>query len=109
MLALGAPFPMVVLPVDGEFWMEGTYHVLSRDMNDRPIYPSIDMSRCTINEDNNSVLEYRKHFAGRVRMVYVMFQSVKYHFQSSFLILIQLYNIYLFKSNITNTRKMCET
>ena len=68
-LALGAPFPMVVLPVDGEFWMEGTYHVLSRDMNDRPIYPSIDMSRCTINEDNNSVLEYRKHFAGRVRMV----------------------------------------
>ena len=90
--------------------MEGTYHVLSRDMNDRPIYPSIDMSRCTINEDNSSVLEYRKHFAGRVRMVYVMFQSVKYHFQSSFLILlIQLYNIYLFKSNITNTRKMCET
>ena len=79
---------MVVLPVDGEFWMEGTYHVLSRDMNDRPIYPNIDMSRCTVNEDNNSVLEYRKHFAGRVRNVYVMFQRVKDHFEVLLLILI---------------------
>lgn len=66
-LALGAPFPMVVLPVDGEFWMEGTYHILSRDMEDRPLFPQIDMSRCTVNEETG-VLDYRRHFAGKEHM-----------------------------------------
>ena len=56
---------MVVLPVDGEYWMEGNYHVLSRDNNDRPIYPSIDMSRCSLDEDDN-MYNYRQNFAGKV-------------------------------------------
>ncbi|XP_057303969.1 rap1 GTPase-activating protein 1-like isoform X3 [Hydractinia symbiolongicarpus] len=63
-LALGAPYPMVVLPVDGEYWMEGNYHVLSRDTDDRPVFPSIDMSRCSVLEDN-SVYNYRRHFVGK--------------------------------------------
>ena len=56
---------MVVLPVDGEYWMEGTYHILSRDMDDRPIFPKLDLSRCMLSEDN-SVYNYRRNFVGKV-------------------------------------------
>lgn len=69
-LALGAPYPMVVLPVEGDYWMEGTYHVLSRDLYDRPIFPTIDRSRCILDEDQ-SVYTYRKHFAGKEHINYV--------------------------------------
>lgn len=51
--------------MDGEYWMEGNYHVLSRDTDDRPVFPSIDMSRCSVLEDN-SVYNYRRHFVGKV-------------------------------------------
>ena len=59
---------MIVLPVEGDYWMEGTYHILSRDMYDRPIFPTIDRSRCILDEDQ-SIYNYRRNFAGRVNFV----------------------------------------
>lgn len=61
--------------MDGEYWMEGTYHILSRDMNnERPIFPTVDMSLCSLTEDT-SVYNYRKNFAGKVGV----FLNLKFH------------------------------
>ena len=70
MLASGAPYPMVVLPVDGEYWMEGTNHVLTRDIRDRPMFPTIDLSKCQLTEDA-AAHEYRRHFLGKVSILVV--------------------------------------
>ncbi|XP_066911942.1 rap1 GTPase-activating protein 1-like isoform X4 [Clytia hemisphaerica] len=69
-LACGKPYPMVVLPVEGDYWMEGTYHILSRDMYDRPIFPTIDRSRCVL-DDDQTVYNYRRNFAGKEHTNYV--------------------------------------
>ena len=64
-LAVGPPYPMVVLPVEGDYWMEGTNHIEQRDMLNRSIMPKFDLSKCMVESDYTATV-YRKNFLGKV-------------------------------------------
>lgn len=63
-LERGPPYPMVLLPANGEYWMEGNSHVSLRNADKYPIFPTIDMTKCNLTE-NDSVYNYRKCFFGK--------------------------------------------
>lgn len=67
-LALGAPYPLVVLPVEGDYWMEGTNHILQRDTHNRPMIPVVDLSRCIV-ESDHTASAYRENFLGKVCII----------------------------------------
>ena len=56
---------MVVLPVEGDYWMEGTNHIEHRDKLNRPIIPQFDLSKCVVESDDTATV-YRKNFLGKV-------------------------------------------
>ena len=64
-LAVGPPYPMVVLPVEGDYWMEGTNHIEQRDMLNRSVMPRFDLSKCMVESDYTATV-YRKNFLGKV-------------------------------------------
>jgi len=68
-LALGPPYPLVVLPVEGDYWMEGTNHIERRDRHSRPITPNFDLSKCVVESDYTSTI-YRENFLGREHLNY---------------------------------------
>lgn len=64
-LALGPPYPLVVLPVEGDYWMEGTNHIQQRDRQNRPVIPKFDLSKCVVESDRTASV-YRRNFLGKV-------------------------------------------
>lgn len=58
MLAAGGPYPLVVLPVGGEYWLEGSNHSNIKGNN----FKHLD---CKI-ETNNVIQSYRRDFIGKV-------------------------------------------
>lgn len=61
-----SPFPLILLPQFGGYWIEGTNH----EPKDTPEadYPSCPTSHIKL-ETNSTAKIYRKHFMGKVRMV----------------------------------------
>lgn len=57
-LAAGGPYPLVVLPVGGEYWLEGSNHRILSGSD----FKSVD---CKI-ETNNVIQSYRRDFMGKV-------------------------------------------
>ncbi|XP_065061295.1 rap1 GTPase-activating protein 1-like isoform X3 [Rhopilema esculentum] len=68
-LALGSPYPLVVLPVEGDYWMEGTNHILQRDKQNRPVMPRVDLSKCVVDSDHTATV-YRNNFLGKEHLNY---------------------------------------
>ena len=65
-LGLGGPFPLVVLPVGGEYWLEGSNHVCQCPGDSRQhAVPPFDASCCRI-EDDEGMVSFRKQFLGKV-------------------------------------------
>lgn len=58
MLAAGGPYPLVVLPVGGEYWLEGSNHSNVTGNH----FKHFD---CKI-ETNNVIQSYRRDFIGKV-------------------------------------------
>ena len=58
MLAAGGPYPLVVLPVGGEYWLEGSNHSYFTSTDYRAIDCKIEM--------NNVIQSYRRDFMGKV-------------------------------------------
>lgn len=64
-LSLGPPYPLVVLPVEGDYWMEGTNHIQQRDRHSGPILPKFNLSKCIVESDQTATV-YRTKFLGKV-------------------------------------------
>ncbi|CAH2318533.1 rap1 GTPase-activating 1 isoform X2 [Pelobates cultripes] len=61
------PFPLILLPQFGGYWIEGTNHDISVLMNDETAQsPSVKMKL----ESNNTAKLYRKHFLGKEHFNY---------------------------------------
>eukprot|EP00794_Sanderia_malayensis_P015070 gene15070-16625_t len=73
-LSLGPPYPMVVLPVEGDYWMEGTNHILQKDMHNRPVIPRVDLSKCVVELDETAHA-YRESFLGREHLNFAVIDS----------------------------------
>ena len=57
---------MVVLPVGGEYWLEGSNHFCSCYDNSEEVFvPPYDSSYCRI-EDDEGMVSFRKQFLGKV-------------------------------------------
>lgn len=65
MLAAGGPYPLVVPPVGGEYWLEGINHRVTSNSDFR----SVD---CKI-ETNNIIQSYRRDFIGKVQLHVIRF------------------------------------
>lgn len=65
MLAAGGPYPLVVLPVGGEYWLEGSNHHVVGNSD----FKSVD---CRI-ETNNIIQSYRRDFMGKVPVIFFMY------------------------------------
>ena len=58
------PFPLILLPQFGGYWIEGTNHQLS-EAPESPLTPATS-TRARL-EGNHTAKIYRKHFLGKVR------------------------------------------
>lgn len=57
------PFPLILLPQFGGYWIEGTNHKPTEPESDQPPCPSSHFKL----ETNSTAKIYRKHFMGKVR------------------------------------------
>lgn len=62
-LAAGGPYPLVVLPVEGEYWLEGSNHRIIKSSD----YKAID---CKI-ETNDIIQSYRRDFIGKEHLNFI--------------------------------------
>ncbi|XP_078373554.1 uncharacterized protein LOC144657122 isoform X2 [Oculina patagonica] len=62
-LAAGGPYPLVVLPVGGEYWLEGSNHSSFTGHDFRPF-------DCKI-ETNNVIQSYRRDFSGKEHLNFI--------------------------------------
>lgn len=60
-----SPFPLILLPQFGGFWIEGTNHELSDGLEPEPPSPLSPSSRTKL-ECNTTATIFRKHFLGKV-------------------------------------------
>ena len=58
------PYPMVVLPSNRGYWIDGTEHTLPYDTDGNPLIPEINHG-CRLEVDETSKC-YRQHFLGKV-------------------------------------------
>lgn len=65
MLLAGKPYPLVVLPVTGDYWQEGTNHVCSFDKRGKHIIKKIDEADLVI-EDDMGYSVYKNFFKNQV-------------------------------------------
>ena len=63
-LATEGPYPLVVLPVGGEYWLEGRNHHVGNEFRVISI-PHLDSFNCQF-EFDNTVESYRQDFLGKV-------------------------------------------
>ncbi|XP_067382603.1 rap1 GTPase-activating protein 1-like isoform X7 [Channa argus] len=61
-----SPFPLILLPQFGGYWIEGTNHELSDTDQPQPLSPNT----CTKLECNTTATLYRKHFLGKEHFNY---------------------------------------
>lgn len=65
MLGRKSPFPLILLPQFGGYWIEGTNHELSEAADGDQLQPLSPSTRTKL-ECNASATIYRKHFLGKV-------------------------------------------
>ncbi|XP_031567851.1 rap1 GTPase-activating protein 1-like [Actinia tenebrosa] len=63
-LASGGPYPLVVLPVSGEYWLEGSNHQCTVNNGSHMLIPHFDTQKCFI-EIDQAVEYYRNFFLGK--------------------------------------------
>lgn len=66
-LNAGSPYPLVVLPVTGDYWQEGTNHVCDKDKRGKDIIKKIDESKIVI-EDDLEYSAYKNFFKNQVNL-----------------------------------------
>lgn len=64
-LLAGKPYPLVVLPVNGDYWQEGTNHVCQFDKKGKQVIKPIEPSDLVI-EDDVGYCNYKNFFKGQV-------------------------------------------
>jgi hypothetical protein len=64
-LLAGKPYPLVVLPVTGDYWQEGTNHVCDFDKRGKHIIKKIDEDDLVI-EDDMRYSVYKNFFKKQV-------------------------------------------
>jgi hypothetical protein len=64
-LLAGKPYPLVVLPVTGDYWQEGTNHVCDFDKRGKHIITKIDEDDLVI-EDDMGYSVYKNFFKKQV-------------------------------------------
>jgi hypothetical protein len=61
-----------VLPVSGEYWLEGSNHQYAVDNGSRMLVPHFDAQKCSL-EIDEAVEYYRKYFLGKVGTILLFF------------------------------------
>ncbi|XP_046850590.1 rap1 GTPase-activating protein 1-like isoform X2 [Xenia sp. Carnegie-2017] len=69
-LNAGSPYPLVVLPVSGDYWQEGTNHICDKDKRGKVIIKKIDESKIVI-EDDLEYSAYKNFFKNQEHYNYV--------------------------------------
>ncbi|XP_058498667.1 rap1 GTPase-activating protein 1-like isoform X6 [Solea solea] len=64
-----SPFPLILLPQFGGYWIEGTNHELSDALDSEQVQPLSPNSRTKL-ECNTTAILYRKHFLGKEHFNY---------------------------------------
>lgn len=62
-LSKSAPYPMIVVPGNGGYWIDGTEHECDHDLHGNPIFPQIAM--ISKFETDDTAKCYRRFFCGR--------------------------------------------
>lgn len=66
MLGRKSPFPLILLPQFGGYWIEGTNHELSEPLDGEQLQPPSPDTRTKL-ECNTTATLFREHFLGKVR------------------------------------------
>lgn len=74
MLGRKSPFPLILLPQFGGYWIEGTNHELSDAVDGGQLEPLSPNTRTKLECNTTSGL-YRKHFLGKVSYYFTQFAS----------------------------------
>ncbi|XP_014191755.1 rap1 GTPase-activating protein 1 isoform X8 [Haplochromis burtoni] len=73
-----SPFPLILLPQFGGYWIEGTNHELSQAGDTEPLQPLSPNTRTKL-ECNTLATLFRKHFLGKEHFNYYSVDSVLGH------------------------------
>uniref|UniRef100_A0A3Q4GTF8 RAP1 GTPase activating protein a n=1 Tax=Neolamprologus brichardi TaxID=32507 RepID=A0A3Q4GTF8_NEOBR len=73
-----SPFPLILLPQFGGYWIEGTNHELSQAGDTEPLQPLSPNTRTKL-ECNTLATIFRKHFLGKEHFNYYSVDSVLGH------------------------------
>ncbi|XP_040008626.1 rap1 GTPase-activating protein 1-like isoform X11 [Xiphias gladius] len=73
-----SPFPLILLPQFGGYWIEGTNHELSDAMDTEQLQPLSPNTRTKL-ECNTTATLYRKHFLGKEHFNYYSVDGVLGH------------------------------